>query len=94
MHDFVFAGLDTVTVLPCQAGAQRVSWADVDLMCLRKSACSLRREDTIDDSQMMRQQMAAMGGASAPGADVQKLFDQERQGLELVSSIRRCLDRT
>ena len=47
---------------------------------------ALRREDTIDDSQMMRQQMAAMGGASAPGADVQKLFDQERQGLELVST--------
>jgi len=45
---------------------------------------ALRREDTIDDSQMMRQQMAAMGGGAAPGADVQKLFDSERQGLELV----------
>ncbi len=55
------------------------------MVCSAQIRSVLRREDTIDDSQMMRQQMAAMGGGSAPGADVQKLFDQERQGLELVS---------
>ena len=55
------------------------------MVCCAHNRSALHREDTIDDSQMMRQQMAAMGGGSAPGADVQKLFDQERQGLELVS---------
>ena len=56
------------------------------MVCCVQKRSALRREDTIDDSQMMRQQMAAMGGASAPGADVQKMFEQERQALELVSS--------
>lgn len=43
------------------------------------------REDTIDDSAMMRQQMGALGGG-APGTDMQKAFEGERAALELVRS--------
>ena len=54
----------------------------------RRRRLALCREDTIDDTQMYRQQMAAMGGVGGVGTDTQKLFDQERQALELVRGPR------
>ena len=39
----------------------------------------------------MRQQMASMGGAGAPGMDMQKAFDGERAALELVRKLTRQL---
>lgn len=41
------------------------------------------REATIDESQMMRQQMGG-GGMPVPGQDTQKLFEGERAALDLV----------
>lgn len=42
------------------------------------------REDTIDDTDMVRRQMNPMGGMG-PAFDVQKAFDAEKDALELVS---------
>lgn len=42
------------------------------------------REDTIDDTDMVRKQMNPMGGMG-PTFDVQKAFNTEKDALELVS---------
>lgn len=59
-------------------------------MSVADRACApvvLPREDTIDDTQMMRQQMAAMGAGGGMPMETQKAFDGERGALELVCSL-------
>ena len=44
---------------------------------------ALRREETIDDTQMYQNQMTAFGGGGQM-MDIQKSFDQERAALDVV----------
>jgi hypothetical protein len=57
-----------------------------NLMCRGLASC---REETIDDSQVYKQQMAAMSGG-AQMMDVNKAFASERQALEMVCAHLCC----
>lgn len=51
------------------------------------------REETIDETQMYRQQMG-MAGAGMPGMDNKKMFEGECSALEMVSTLLRQRNRT